>query len=1076
MKKKGILALLLACSFILGTGTVTACNLFSPDDGQNQTGDKDTAVTGVALDKESVSLKVGGTITLHATVSPSGASDKTVSWSSDKPEIATVENGFVTAVAKGTAIITVTTNDGGKKATCAVTVTENEPVVVAVTGVILNRTSAILKTGGSITLAETVSPENATNKKVSWVSDKPEVATVVNGVVTAKSTGTAKITVTTEDGNFTAACNITVEASAPATVPVTGVALNKTDVTLEAGATLIITETVSPANATNKAVNWTSGNTSVATVDQNGKITAVAAGDATVTVKTVDGNFTATCRVTVEAKSSEPVVPGAISYAYAGNECAAFEWSDLSPSNAKVEYKLSTASAYTAVDKQLVRAASTAGVARVDVVGLKGGASYDFKITPSSGEAINVSDMKVYSYDRSGYAHFGKSDGVGAYNNDGTPKDNAVIVYVTEETKNTVKATVNGKERTGLVSILQNAGTKTPLIVRVIGTVGAATWNKLEENGGKPLTPDKVVGINGKVLEQRNWTQQELIDGGYNTLNTSVYSELQGLSSRIKYDSGKKEFDSCWNDCSISGVKNVTVEGIGEDARIFQWGLTFKSSNSVEVRNLTFEDYTEDACSFEGGKTSATDLSAFTEKNFWVHHNVFEEGMNYWDVCNEQDKHDGDGSTDFKGLSNVTISYNVYNNTHKTGLVGGSNSQTQANFSFHHNAYNNCKARLPLARQANMHMYNNYYNCTTGTDISLRANAYAFVENCYFETNDGASKNVKHIELQHDSTYGDGSAKLVGCVISQSGSRISVASEIDKSKNLYIGNDRLATVSTNNRFAPGFDTNSSLFYYDSANKQSDVSVMFTAQETKQNVPSLAGVQKRGVNVDVGGGDRHEHTYAEAYTSAGAGGHYRMATCEHSTEHTELEPHVYDNAQDETCNICGYVRNIGGGEAPSRQSYSYSYAKLTGVSALADNAVLSQENFTGDNAFLIIKEGLVTYRTGSKATCIQNVNDGISINFERAGTITIKFSSTGGSNVSRLGLRNAAGEYIAASNIASGLTAVADGKEDGCYEMTGTTQVTITFTVGEAGVYSIVCPNAVTTRGARLFAIDVVYEG
>ena len=326
------------------------------------------------------------------------------------------------------------------------------------------------------------------------------------------------------------------------------------------------------------------------------------------------------------------------------------------------------------------------------------------------------------------------------------------------------------------------------------------SWNNLEYNA-KPITPDQVVGINGKALEKRKWTQEELIAGGYNTLDTSVYDELIGLSSSIKYDSGKKEFDSCWNDCSISGVKNVTVEGIGEDARIFQWGMTFKTSSSVEVRNLTFEDYTEDACSFEGGSSEdGSAIDGFKTKNFWIHHNNFEEGVNYWDVCNEQDKHDGDGSTDFKYLSNVTLSYNNYNYTHKTGLIGGSNSQHQANITFHHNYYNGCKSRLPLARQANMHMYNNYYHATTSTDVSLRAGAYAFIENCYFSSTESVN-----IDLQHDADNGDGAAKIVNSVFAKK--NVVFADGVDQ-YHLYVGSDRLATVTNDNVFSKTLDRKS----------------------------------------------------------------------------------------------------------------------------------------------------------------------------------------------------------------------------------------------------------------------------
>ena len=166
------------------------------------------SVTGVTLNKTSTSIQVDDKETLIATVLPEDATNKNISWKSDKPEIASVNaNGKVTGVAEGEATITVTTEDGDKTATCLVTV-EAVPVV-AVTGVTLNKTSLKLYTRDSETLTATVAPAGATNKNVIWTSSEPTVATVdANGKVTAKSTGIADITVTTEDGGKTATCRV----------------------------------------------------------------------------------------------------------------------------------------------------------------------------------------------------------------------------------------------------------------------------------------------------------------------------------------------------------------------------------------------------------------------------------------------------------------------------------------------------------------------------------------------------------------------------------------------------------------------------------------------------------------------------------------------------------------------------------------------------------------------------------------------------------------------------------------------------------------------------------------------------
>ena len=253
------------------------------------------AVTGVTLNKTTTSLLVGGSETLTATVAPAEATNKNVTWKSDKPEIASVDaNGKVTGVAAGEATITVTTEDGAKTATCKVTVSET---TVAVTGVTLNKTTTSLSVGGSETLTATVAPADATNKNVTWKSDKPEIASVdANGKVTGVAAGEATITVTTQDGAKTATCKVTVSET---TVAVTGVTLNKTTLTLETSASETLTATIAPADATNQNVTWKSDKPEIASVDANGKVTGVAAGEATITVTTQDGAKTATCKVTV---------------------------------------------------------------------------------------------------------------------------------------------------------------------------------------------------------------------------------------------------------------------------------------------------------------------------------------------------------------------------------------------------------------------------------------------------------------------------------------------------------------------------------------------------------------------------------------------------------------------------------------------------------------------------------------------------------------------------------------------------------------------------------------------------------
>lgn len=187
------------------------------------------AVTGVTLDKTELSIAEGKKSQLTATVLPANADNKKISWSSNKESVATVDqNGWVTAVAQGSAVITVTTEDGNKTATCAVIVTAAaDPVHV--TSVSLDKTELTLKVGESNTLKATVNPADADDPSVTWSSNKSSIASVdANGKVTGVAEGTAVITVTTKDGNKTATCTVTVTAATP--VPQTDLTLHEPEI------------------------------------------------------------------------------------------------------------------------------------------------------------------------------------------------------------------------------------------------------------------------------------------------------------------------------------------------------------------------------------------------------------------------------------------------------------------------------------------------------------------------------------------------------------------------------------------------------------------------------------------------------------------------------------------------------------------------------------------------------------------------------------------------------------------------------------------------------------------------------
>ena len=247
------------------------------------------AVVSVSLNATTANLRVGGTFQAVAILNPLAPTNSGVTWSSNNTGVATVNTtGLVSAVANGTATITVTTTDGGFTATLGVTVT------TAATSVSLNTASPRVSVGSTYQLVATVLPSGASNKTVTWTSATPSVATVSGGLVTGVRTGSTRITVRTTDGGFTAVSTMTVY------VGVTGVTLNRATVTLRKGATSSLVATVVPGNAVSKNVTWSSSNTTIATVSSNGLVAAKrVAGSCVITVRTTDGGFTATCTVTV---------------------------------------------------------------------------------------------------------------------------------------------------------------------------------------------------------------------------------------------------------------------------------------------------------------------------------------------------------------------------------------------------------------------------------------------------------------------------------------------------------------------------------------------------------------------------------------------------------------------------------------------------------------------------------------------------------------------------------------------------------------------------------------------------------
>ena len=267
-----------------GTATITVKSAANSSVSDTCTVTVTTPASGITVTPESVTLNIGNTRQLTAAVAPSTASNKSVTWSSSDGGVASVSSsGLVTAKSNGTATITAKTASGGYTDTSKIT------VKTPVSGVSLSSTSLTINKGGTSQLTATVNPSTASNKNVAWSTSHDKVASVSQtGLVTAVGGGTADITVTTEDGSYSAQCKVTVN------VPVTGVRFNDTTSSVGTDTTTQLLYTVEPADASDKKVTWHSSNTAVAMIDEDtGVITPIAPGGTEITVTTVDGNYSA---------------------------------------------------------------------------------------------------------------------------------------------------------------------------------------------------------------------------------------------------------------------------------------------------------------------------------------------------------------------------------------------------------------------------------------------------------------------------------------------------------------------------------------------------------------------------------------------------------------------------------------------------------------------------------------------------------------------------------------------------------------------------------------------------------------
>lgn len=356
-------------------------------------------------------------------------------------------------------------------------------------------------------------------------------------------------------------------------------------------------------------------------------------------------------------------------------ESAYIKWNPVSYADSYNVYVIQNGTS-TQLDNELIRLYKDDNgnyYYRADAVGLASG-SYTMKVIPvvngseSSTYAATTSTLSVTSHDRSGFA-FSQGTSSGAYEEDGTLNSDAVVLYITEETKDTVTLDVTTSSKgstttgTGLQNILnlyKKGYDSRPLDIRIIGQI----------------------------------TDFDTMEGGDIVISGS------SSSNRI----------SC----------GITVEGIGDDATVDGWGLRIKNASDVEVRNLGFMNCDSD----EGDDVGLQQ----NNDHIWVHNCDFF----YGNAGSDADQLKGDGALDTKTSTYVTHSYNHFYDTGKTNLQGMKSESTTNYITYHHNWYDHSDSRHPRIRTCSVHIYNNYFDGNSKYGVGVTLGASAFVENNYF--------------------------------------------------------------------------------------------------------------------------------------------------------------------------------------------------------------------------------------------------------------------------------------------------------------------------------------------------------
>ena len=368
--------------------------------------------------------------------------------------------------------------------------------------------------------------------------------------------------------------------------------------------------------------------------------------------------------------SSNAAVPTFIKEFAGWFESAYVMWDKTEGYDYDVYIAPASTDSWTKLDNELVREYPTYG--RADALGLKAG-SYQFKVVAKAGGAEQGSGVtdafEVKAHDRSGFAHVGMTDGIGAYKNDGTLKDNAKVLYVYANNAKTVTCDVitssKGVTTTGvglqsIITLYQKGYDTTPLAIRIIGTIKKDDMDRLD-------------------------------------------SSEEGLQVK-----GKNDYSTM----------PITIEGVGNDAAISGFGILCRNASSVEFRNFAIMLCMDDCLSLDTSNS-----------NIWVHNMDFF----YGNTGGDADQAKGDGTVDVKGKSkNITVSYNHFYDCGKTSLGGMKGETTDCWMTYHHNWFDHSDSRHPRIRTAFYHVYNNYFDGVSKYGVGVTSGGSSFVEANYF--------------------------------------------------------------------------------------------------------------------------------------------------------------------------------------------------------------------------------------------------------------------------------------------------------------------------------------------------------